>query len=157
MNTQFEQANRVFFKLYQCSNMLHKTGTRAVEQEGLTTQQWAVMGALSRESAQAGMTVGALAKYLKVSRQNLSGVLSRMQRNGHIAMHTDANDRRTRIVRLTARGMRVWTRDAQPEIRHYYAKALDGFSSDDLTHLLHYLLKMLENMERMDAVSDTAP
>lgn len=45
-------ANRLYFKLYQCANMLHKTGTKAVEAQGLTTQQWAVMGALSRpESA----------------------------------------------------------------------------------------------------------
>lgn len=47
-------ANRVFFRLYQCANMLHKTGTRAVENEGLTTQQWAVLGALSRDEAKGG-------------------------------------------------------------------------------------------------------
>jgi hypothetical protein len=40
--TRLEIANRLFFRLYQCTNMLHKTGTRAVEKEGLTTQQWAV-------------------------------------------------------------------------------------------------------------------
>jgi hypothetical protein len=45
---RMELANRLFFRLYQCANMLHKTGTRAVEKEGLTTQQWAVLGALSR-------------------------------------------------------------------------------------------------------------
>ena len=44
---KIELANRVFFRLYQCANMLHKTGSRAVEAEGLTTQQWAVLGALS--------------------------------------------------------------------------------------------------------------
>ena len=71
-------ANRLFFRLYQCTNMLHKTGSRAVEEEGLTTQQWAVLGALSREQAQGGMSVGELARYLMVSRQNLSGVISRM-------------------------------------------------------------------------------
>jgi hypothetical protein len=47
-------ANRVFFRLYQCANMLHKTGSRAVEAEGLTTQQWAVLGALSRDEAEGG-------------------------------------------------------------------------------------------------------
>ena len=44
--------------------MLHKTGSRAVEAEGLTTQQWAVLGALSREKAQGGMSMGDLARYL---------------------------------------------------------------------------------------------
>ena len=50
-NARIELANRLFFRLYQCANMLHKTGTRAVEAEGLTTQQWAVLGALSRPAA----------------------------------------------------------------------------------------------------------
>ena len=51
--TKIEMANRLFFRLYQCANMLHKTGSRAVEAEGLTTQQWAVLGALSRDKAEA--------------------------------------------------------------------------------------------------------
>lgn len=55
---QLELANRIFFRLYQCANMLHKTGSRAVEQLGLTTQQWAVLGALSRPEAERGMGVG---------------------------------------------------------------------------------------------------
>lgn len=84
-------ANRVFFRLYQCANMLHKTGTRAVENEGLTTQQWAVLGALSRDEAKGGMSVGDLARYLKVSRQNLSGLLSRMERDGHVKGATGAH------------------------------------------------------------------
>ena len=50
-NARMELANRLFFRLYQCANMLHKTGSRAVETEGLTTQQWAVLGALSRPKA----------------------------------------------------------------------------------------------------------
>jgi hypothetical protein len=81
-NTRLELANRLFFRLYQCANMLHKTGTRAVEKEGLTTQQWAVLGALSRSDAEGGMSVGDLARYLKVSRQNLSGQIGRMARDG---------------------------------------------------------------------------
>jgi DNA-binding MarR family transcriptional regulator len=153
-NTQFDQANRLFFRLYQCSNMLHKTGTRAVEDNGLTTQQWAVLGALSRDSVSDGMSVGALAKYLKVSRQNLAGVLSRMERNDHVALGADAHDGRARRVRLTRVGTLVWSKHAQPNIRAYYSQALAGFSANDVTHALHYLLKMLENMERIDQGAD---
>ena len=90
---RMDLANRLFFKLYQCTNMLHKTGTRAVEDEGLTTQQWAVLGALSRPEAQGGMSVGDLARYLMVSRQNLSGLLSRMERDGRLKLVADARDR----------------------------------------------------------------
>ena len=32
---RIELANRLFFRLYQCANMLHKTGTRAEMEQGL--------------------------------------------------------------------------------------------------------------------------
>ena len=110
--TRMELANRVFFRMYQCANMLHKTGTKAVESEGLTTQQWAVLGALSRPQVSEGLSVGDLARYLMVSRQNLSGLLSRMERDGHITTAPDGRDRRSRLVTMTDSGRHVWLVDA---------------------------------------------
>jgi DNA-binding MarR family transcriptional regulator len=149
--TKIEMANRLFFRLYQCANMLHKTGSRAVEAEGLTTQQWAVLGALSREKAQGGISIGELARYLMVSRQNLSGLIGRMERDGHVAIAPDGRDRRSRVVTMTERGRHVWQDLALPKIRAYYEQILADFSINDVTHTLHYLLKMLENMKRIDA------
>jgi hypothetical protein len=51
-------AHSLFFRPCQCANILHNNGTHAVEIEGLTTQQWAVLGALSRPQAEGGMSVG---------------------------------------------------------------------------------------------------
>jgi DNA-binding MarR family transcriptional regulator len=148
-------ANRIFFKLYQCANMMHKTGTRAVQDEGITTQQWAILGALSRPEATQGMGMGELARYLMVSRQNLSGLVTRMERDGHLQVRTDERDRRSRLVELTDSGRHVWNVQALPKIRDYYEDALDGFSTGDMVHTLHYFLKLLDNMERIDhAVSE---
>ncbi|MFM2067034.1 MAG: Benzoate anaerobic degradation transcriptional regulator BadR, MarR family [Pseudomonadota bacterium] len=145
-----ELANRLFFRLYQCANMLHKTGSRAVEAEGLTTQQWAVLGALSRPVAEAGMSVGDLARYLMVSRQNLSGLIGRMERDGHVCVAPHGQDRRSRVITMTETGQHVWQVLAQPKIRAYYEQILGDFSINDVTHTLHYLLKMLDNMQRLD-------
>ena len=149
---RMELANRVFFRLYQCANMLHKTGTRAVEAEGLTTQQWAVLGALSRPTVEGGMSVGDLARYLKVSRQNLSGLLSRMERDGHIGSAPDGRDRRSRLITMTESGRHVWLVEALPKIHGYYEQVLADFSVNDITHTLHYLLKILDNMQKVDDV-----
>jgi DNA-binding MarR family transcriptional regulator len=148
--TKLELANRLFFRLYQCANMLHKTGSRAVEAEGLTTQQWAVLGALSRDQAEGGMSIGDLARYLMVSRQNLSGLIGRMERDGHVAITTDGRDRRSRVVTMTDSGRHVWQVLARPKIHAYYDQILADFSINDVTHSLHYLLKILENMQRLD-------
>jgi DNA-binding MarR family transcriptional regulator len=148
--TKIDLANRLFFRLYQCANMLHKTGTRAVEKEGLTTQQWAVLGALSREKSRDGMSIGDLARYLMVSRQNLSGLISRMERDGHVVVAASGQDRRSRVVTMSESGRHVWQDLAQPKIRAYYEEILADFSVNDVTHTLHYLLKILENMQRLD-------
>jgi len=147
---RMELANRLFFRLYQCANLLHKTGSRAVESEGLTTQQWAVLGALSRPESAAGMGVNELARYLMVSRQNLAGVVSRMERDGHIEVVPDEKDRRSRLIRMTEHGRTVWREHALPKIEAYYEQALDEFSMGDITHTLHYLLQLLDNMKRLD-------
>ena len=139
---RMELANRLFFRLYQCANMLHKTGTRAVEDEGLTTQQWAVLGALSRAEATGRMSVGDLARYLMVSRQNLSGLIGRMERDGHVHSAPDGRDRRSKLIQMTDTGREVWVVQAQPKIHAYYAQALADFSIGDITHSLHYLLKL---------------
>lgn len=147
MGTRMELANRLFFRLYQCANMLQKTGARAV---GLTTQQWAVLGALSRDKARGGMGIGELARYLMVSRQNLSGVIGRMERDGHLTIVRDTEDRRARVVTMTDAGREVWQVQAQPKIRAYYDEILSDFSINDMSHTLHYLLKMLDDMKRVD-------
>ena len=154
--TKHDLANRLFFRLYQCANMLHKTGPRAVEEEGLTTQQWAVLGALSREKTQDGMSIGDLARYLMVSRQNLSGLISRMERDGHVAVAASGQDRRSRVVTMTQSGRHVWQVLARPKINAYYDEILADFSVNDLTHTLHYLLKILENMQRLDTERHSA-
>ena len=158
--TKIEMGNRLFFRLYQCANMLHKTGSRAVEAEGLTTQQWAVLGALSRASAQGGISVGDLARYLMVSRQNIAGLLSRMERDGHIVLAIDERDRRSRLVTMTEKGRHVWRVLALPKIHAYYEQVLADFSINDTARMLHYLLSILENMQRLDApvaADDEAP
>lgn len=153
---RMELANRVFFRLYQCANMLHKTGTRAVESDGLTTQRWAVLGALSRAAADNGMTVGELARYLMVSRQSLAGLIGRMARDGHLTTTQDRSDLRSRRVALTHSGRKLWLVRARPSIQTYYEHALAGFSIGDLSDTLHYLLKLLDNMQRLDA-GEAAP
>ncbi len=149
-NIRLDLTNRIFFKLYQCANMMHKTGTRAVQDEGITTQQWAVLGALSRHEAAEGISMGDLARYLMVSRQNLAGLVTRMERDGHVQVIADQRDRRSRLVVLTESGRHVWVDKAQPKIRAYYQQAMSDFSTTDMTHTLHYLVKLLENMGQID-------
>ncbi len=148
--SRYELVNRLFFRLYQCANILHKTGTRAVESEGLTTQRWAVLGALIGDEGAEGMSIGDLARYLKVSRQSLAGVIRRLEDDGLIDTIADPNDGRSRLVRMTEVGTKRWFERALPLIAEFYDEAAAGLSIEDLSHALHYLVRLLDNMTAID-------
>jgi DNA-binding MarR family transcriptional regulator len=143
-------SNRLFFRLHQCANMLHKTGTRALDDYSITTQQWAVLGALTRPAFEPGVAVGDLAAFLLVSRQNLAGVLSRLEAADYVARMVDATDNRSRLIRLTAKGRGLWDENMRPVIADFYREVLSGFSTGDKIHMIHYFDKMLQNFKAVD-------
>lgn len=146
--SRFELGNRIFFRLYQSSNLMHRTGTRAVAAHGATTQQWAVMGALSRRTDE-GMSVKDLMAFLAVSRQSLTIVLNRLEGLNLVERVRTKGDGRVRRIRLTGYGSHAWTRMLL-DIRAYYADALDQFTDEEAETfflLLDRLTKRLSNMQ----------
>lgn len=140
--------NRLFFRFFQAANTLHTMGTQALSEFGVTTQQWSVLGALSRPQASDGMSVNDLSRYLLVSRQNLSGLLGRLERDGFIERLTSEEDRRSRKVKLSAKGDALWTALADP-IHTFYDKALKGISFDDRLEFIHYISLLQRNMNKL--------
>lgn len=127
--------NRIFFRLFQVSNTLQK---QAVKELGVTTVQWSVLGALSDPRPTYGMSVGTLADFLVVSRQNLDGVLKRLERDGLVERVTDPEDKRARVVKLTREGFAFW-KELRERIFQFYDQAVSGFKFDDRVALVHYL------------------
>ncbi|SCY32843.1 MarR family winged helix-turn-helix transcriptional regulator [Microvirga guangxiensis] len=142
----FEVANRVFFRLYQCSNLMHKNGTRFMADYGSTTQQWAVLGALARPRVRTqGMSVKDLIEFLLLSRQNLTAVLDRLEARGWVERVKDPEDGRSRLIRLTAKGEKTWAQMLNT-IRAFYEAALDGFSLEDQILLYRLLDRMKDKL-----------
>ncbi len=140
--------NRLFFRLFQTANTLHTKGTQALDEFGMTTQQWSVLGALSRPKVTGGMSIGDLSRFLLVSRQNLTGILSRLERDGLIDRVTSEGDRRSRTVKLSAKGQVLWKKLQNP-IHSFYDKALQGLSFDDRVAFIHYFTKLQTNMSKL--------
>lgn len=136
---QFDVANRLFFRLYQCSNLMHKNGTRYMGELGATTQQWAVLGALARPLVlEKGMSVKDLIEFLLLSRQNLSAVLDRLEGRGWIERAKDEEDGRSKRIRLTAEGRILWARMLR-RIESFYVDSLSDLSAQDQLQLYQLL------------------
>ena len=147
MNRTFDTANRMFFRLYQCANLLHKNGTRYMADHGITTQQWAVLGALARPPVQGrGMSVKALIEYLMLSRQNLTAVLERLETRGLILRDIDPEYARSRLLRLSPEGEALW-KDIQTRIATFYTGALGGLNSEEAAQLFTLLDRLRDGLD----------
>jgi DNA-binding MarR family transcriptional regulator len=146
---RFDVANRLFFRLYQSSNLMHKTGSKAVGAYGTTTQQWAVLGALSRPAVlERGMTVKELIEFLMLSRQNLTAVLNRLERSGLVERTRIAEDGRVRRIRLTAQGNETWAK-MLINIRDYYGAVLENFTVEECVTLFRLLDRLRIALSRL--------
>lgn len=134
--------NRIFFRLFQVANTLQK---QAVKELGVTTVQWAVLGALSDPRPTYGVSVGTLADFLVVSRQNLDGVLKRLERDGLVEKVTDPEDKRARFVKLTPEGFAFW-KELRERIFQFYDQAMSSFKFDNRVALAHYLNEMQRSL-----------
>ena len=141
----YEVSNRIFFRLFQLGNLLQ---TRSTAKLGITTVQWSVLGALSTERSRDGFSLGALADYLKVSRQNLDGVLSRLERDGYVERVTGDKDRRSRLVFITPKGRTYW-QELQAGIDQFYRDATLDLSADERIALAYLFKKLRKNLTDM--------
>lgn len=138
--------NRLFFRLFQAGNTLNR---QSVNELGITTVQWSVLGALSRPQAVDGVSFSELAEYLVVSRQSLDGVLKRLEREDHARRITDTSDRRAKKVVMTPAGRAFWS-ELQPRIYEFYRQALAPFRFDDKVSLVHFLNQLNAGMGQVD-------
>jgi homoprotocatechuate degradation regulator HpaR len=76
--------------------------------QGLSDQQWRVLRVLGEDHANggAGVETGRVAREAFLLGPSLSGVLTRMERDGLITRKRDPQDQRRTVVRPTAKGLR---------------------------------------------------
>lgn len=99
-----ELNNRIFFRLLQAGNIYER---KAQNEVGFSAIQGALLGELARDPAK-GIPLSDLVAYLSVSRQNLDGVIRRLEKQGYVERIEDPANRRLKRVRLTSAGGDAW-------------------------------------------------
>lgn len=145
--------NRIFFRLFQLGNLLQR---QTVQQLGITTVQWSVLGALSQPKFADGIPLSDLGEYLLVTRQNLDGVLKRLERDGLVCRVTADSDRRSRLVQLTPKGHRYWLETVE-RIYEFYEQAAASFTFDDRVALVHHMNRLQKDLAKVKLERGTIP
>jgi len=86
----------------QLANLLTRRLAPVFAKARITPQQWAILSVLSRNGAP--MSLASLARTMMVSKQNMTGMITRLEQLGFAERADDPKDLRSSRVALTRRG-----------------------------------------------------
>ena len=129
----------------QLANLFVRRLGPVFEKSKITPQQWSVVSALAAEDGP--VTLVALARRLMVTKQNMTGMIARLEQLGLAERHDDPNDLRSSRVQLTRRGRTLiekltpayeeWIRDLRG----------DDVSERDLQGLIRTVERLIAKLE----------
>jgi DNA-binding MarR family transcriptional regulator len=126
--------------------------TRAIEAElrerlrvqfSMTLPQFDVMAALAREED--GMTMTNLSRALMVSNGNVTGIIDRLAAENYVVRQAPAEDRRSFIVRLTAKGAARFDTVAAGH-EEWVNKLLSDFGAEQMESLISHFDGLAERI-----------
>jgi DNA-binding MarR family transcriptional regulator len=99
-----------------------------------------------------GMTVAQLLDILRITKQSLSRVLKELIEKGYVIQKEGAEDRRQRLLYLSASGDALWKKLITPQLARF-REAIQHMGEDDQV-LYHEMLMQLISPENREAAQD---
>ena len=117
--------------------------TKALEEMELTSAQGQIMGFLAR--AKTPPCPKDIEEAFHLSHPTVSGLLSRLERKGFIALHTDEKDRRCKRILVLPKGQEC--QDTMREtILHIEEQLVAGFSQEEKALFMDFMERAITNM-----------
>jgi homoprotocatechuate degradation regulator HpaR len=112
----------------------------SLREHGLSDQQWRVLRVLGEHGT---VETGRVAREAYILGPSLTGVLTRMERDGLIRRERDAADQRRTAIAATPKGLKLVEKLSRT-IEAHYAWMEKALGKDDLTQLYGLLDKVIE-------------
>lgn len=130
----------------QLANLLNRRLAPVFEKAKITPQQWAVLSAVEAEDAP--VTLVALARRLAVTKQNMTGMIARLEQLGLAERHGDPKDLRSSRVALTRRG-RTLVERLRPAYERWVAElGGEAVSERELQAMTRTLERLIGNLDQ---------
>ena len=126
----------------QLGNLLMRHLAPLFEKGNITPQQWAVLATIG----DVPMNLASVARKLAVSKQNMTGMMSRLEQLGLVERSEDPRDLRSSRVQLTRRGRGVIEKlaPAYAEWQKDLGREIGERELQTLTRLINRLIAQLE-------------
>lgn len=140
------------FLIHACYQQLRSVTYKEFLRHGLelTPEQWIVLVQLWEKD---GQSQSALSELTMRDRPTMSRILDTMEKSGLVKREVDAQDARTRLVKLTRHG-RARQEKLVPVARQLVARLEHGAAEADLETTHRTLSRMLENLRAHGAAPD---
>jgi DNA-binding MarR family transcriptional regulator len=129
----------------QLANLFTRRLAPVFERANVTPQQWAVLSVVA--SAEAPMSLAAVGREMLVSKQNMTGMIARLEQLGLAERSGDPKDLRSSRVQLTRKG-RTLIEKTRPAYEAWLERVGgENVSDRDLAALSRAVNKLIEALE----------
>jgi MarR family transcriptional regulator, organic hydroperoxide resistance regulator len=137
-------ARRALLDSLRLANLLDRQGGALARQADITSAQWLTLGMLARVG-EPGMTPTELCRQLCVSKQNMTGMVVRLQKKGLIDRQPDAKDRRSFRVFATRKGIET-VLSLENEGADFFLRQVGDLDDRDLTSFAESVGTVLDRL-----------
>jgi len=132
---------------------IRRSQNTAIAEQGLTFEEWHVLGALRQAGPPFQRSAGWLAKRTDLSSGAMTNRLDRLEKAGLVRRLPDPDDRRGVIIELSDDGERKWvaTAEVQASYENLIGAALNKREKEQLNSLLRRLMLEFERSEAGDS------
>ena len=140
-------ASALILEVFRLNGRLLTGGDRLVEELGLTSARWQVLGAVMLSPT--AEPVARLARNMGLNRQGVQRIVDEMADDGLLAFGPNPHHRRAKLVTMTDKGRATYAAAGRLQVPWVNALAdrLDPQDIDGAMRLLETLRKRLEKMQ----------
>jgi DNA-binding MarR family transcriptional regulator len=140
-----EVEHEAMLNIYYTTASLKKRADAFFKTLGLTDVQFNVMMLLNYQGGDEGLSQVQLSDMMLVNRANVTTLIDRMEKTALVARTSLSGDRRTNIIKMTAKGKKIFEK-AEPLYDRIMKQAMAGFNQLELKKLITVLEKVRNNI-----------
>ena len=131
----------------QLANLLMRHLAPVFQKANVTPQQWAILAAL--DGAEEPLTMAGLARTMLVSKQNMTGMVARLEELALVDRQADPKDLRSARLGLTRRG-RATVEKLRPAYEAWQRALGQDIAERDLAALTRTVDRLIERLQSAD-------
>lgn len=145
---RIDYEREIFSMLFKASNGLQVYLDQLLSSDGLTAKQMFLLIVIS-SFGEDHPTLKDVAAKSSSSYQNVKQLALKIEKEGYVEISRDAQDRRKKKLRLTAKAMTFWKQRESVDLEAM-DRLFEGCSDGDLHKCLDVINRLQMNLERMD-------